>query len=234
MVDQCIFLLEALIKIYNNKFPFQQLKARCDLLPPLAYACFPPFEQFIWQQMVQFQDSISECLHHHTLFSMSFDKTSEAHHARSLSCCGPRVSISYNLTELPNLLIISFPQFFAQHFVHNLDYFISQLHASFDVCAHIPSTLWVSTFYIVLMATNTLEPMMQFVTPLPPLHDMLVSTWEKNNYMRLFQPHSSPPIDELTLCLPKMTFTPWPTLSLLTQHKHIYFPNLTQLKDLLH
>jgi hypothetical protein len=37
------------------------------------------------------------------------------------------------------------------------------------VCAHIPSTLWVPTFYIVFVATNTLEPMMQFVTPLPPL-----------------------------------------------------------------
>jgi hypothetical protein len=34
-----------------------------------------------------------ECLHHHTLSSMLFDRTFEAHHARILSCCGPRVNI---------------------------------------------------------------------------------------------------------------------------------------------
>jgi hypothetical protein len=33
------------------------------------------------------------------------------------------------------------------------------------------------------MATNALKPMMQFATPLPSLHEMLVSTWDKNNYM---------------------------------------------------
>ncbi len=53
MVDQHPFLLEALARINNNTFPFQQhLKATCDLLPPPTYACFPPFEQLIWQQMV--------------------------------------------------------------------------------------------------------------------------------------------------------------------------------------
>ncbi len=49
------------------------------------------------------------------------------------------------------------PQFFAQHFVFNLDYPIPQLQTSLDVCAHIPSTLWVSTFYIVLMSINALK-----------------------------------------------------------------------------
>jgi hypothetical protein len=33
------------------------------------------------------------------------------------------------------------------------------------------------------MATNTLEPMMQFTTPLSPLHEMLVSMWNENNYI---------------------------------------------------
>ncbi len=55
------------------------------------------------------------------------------------------------------------------------------------------------------MATNALEPMMQFVTPLAPLHKMLTSMWVE---MHFFQPHSTPLVDELTLCLPKMTFTP--------------------------
>jgi hypothetical protein len=60
-----------------------------------------------------------------------------------------------------------------------LDYPILQLQAYFNVCAHIPSTLWVSTSYVVLMATNILEPMMKFVTPLPPLCEMLISTWDE-------------------------------------------------------
>jgi hypothetical protein len=89
-----------------------------------------------------------------------------------------------------------------------LDYPIPQLQTSFDVCAHIPSTLWVSTSYIVFMAMNALEPMMQFTTPWPPLHKMLVSTWDENNNMRFFQAYSTPLINELTLCLQKITFTP--------------------------
>jgi hypothetical protein len=40
------------------------------------------------------------------------------------------------------------PQFFAQHFVRVLDYPILQLQTSLDMCAHIPSTLWVSTFML--------------------------------------------------------------------------------------
>jgi hypothetical protein len=82
MVNQRPFLLEALAQVDNNTFPFEQhLKATCDLLPPLACVSFPPFKQFIEQQMVQFQDSISEHLHHHTLSNMFFDGTSEAHRA---------------------------------------------------------------------------------------------------------------------------------------------------------
>jgi hypothetical protein len=42
------------------------------------------------------------------------------------------------------------------------------------------------------MAVNTLEPMMWFITPLLPLHEMVVFTWDKNNYMRFLQPHSIP------------------------------------------
>ncbi len=59
----------------------------CDLLPPLACACFPPFKQLVSQQMVQFQDSISKHLHHHTFSNMLFNKTFEAYHAQILSCC---------------------------------------------------------------------------------------------------------------------------------------------------
>jgi hypothetical protein len=39
---------------------------------------FFPFEQLIGQQMVQFENSILECLHHHSLSNMFFDKIFEA------------------------------------------------------------------------------------------------------------------------------------------------------------
>jgi hypothetical protein len=50
MVDQCPFLLEALVGVDNNTFPFQQhLNNTCDLLTPPTRACLFPFEQFIGQ-----------------------------------------------------------------------------------------------------------------------------------------------------------------------------------------
>jgi len=91
MVDHCPFLLEALARVDNNTFSFQQhFKVACDLLPPPIRMCFLLFEQFIKQQMVQLQYSISKRLHHHTFSNMFSDKISEAHHAQILSCFGPR------------------------------------------------------------------------------------------------------------------------------------------------
>jgi hypothetical protein len=41
MVDQCPFLLEALTRISNNTFHFQQhFKVTCDLLPPRPMCVF--------------------------------------------------------------------------------------------------------------------------------------------------------------------------------------------------
>jgi hypothetical protein len=89
MVDQHPFLFEASTQIDNNKFIFQQhLKVACDLLLPLAHECFPPFEQLIRQQMVQFQNSILKHLHHHTFSNMFFDMIFEAYCAQILSCSG--------------------------------------------------------------------------------------------------------------------------------------------------
>jgi hypothetical protein len=94
MVDQCPFFLEALTKVDNNKFFFQQhLKVAFDLLLPLAHVCLLPFEQFIMYEMVQFQHSILEHLHHHTLFNILFDMTSETHYAQILSCSGLEVGV---------------------------------------------------------------------------------------------------------------------------------------------
>jgi hypothetical protein len=114
--------------------------------------------------------------------------------------------LAYNSTNLPNLLIIFL------NFLHSTSY-TTWTTPSFNcrhpsMCAHIPSTLWVSSSYVVFMATNALKPMMQFVTPLPSLCKMLVSTWDENNYMRFLEPHSTPFVDKSTLCLPKMTFAP--------------------------
>jgi hypothetical protein len=55
----------------------------------------------------------------------------------------------------------------------------------------------------------------------------------KNNYMRFLQTRSILLVNESTLCSPKMAFTPESMLSLLTQHKWIYFFNLVPPKDLL-
>jgi hypothetical protein len=82
MVDQRPFLFEAFAQVDNNTFPFEQhLKVACNFLPPPVHVCLFPFKQLIKEQIVQLQDSILECLHHHTFSSMLFDETSKAHHA---------------------------------------------------------------------------------------------------------------------------------------------------------
>ncbi len=86
----------------------------CDFLPPPAHACFPPFEQFIGQQMVQLQDSISEHLHHHTLSNMLSDGTSKAHRARILSCSGPRASVWFVARPIFSTFQLSSPVFHTQ------------------------------------------------------------------------------------------------------------------------
>jgi hypothetical protein len=137
MVDQHPFLLEALTWINNNTFSFQQdLNAACDLLPPPTCACLPPFEQLIGQQIVQFQDSISETLHHHTFSSMFPNGISKVHQAQILSCFSPRandlfttqpVLLAFRLffpffsttlrtwLGLPNPSIVSIPQCVCTH-----------------------------------------------------------------------------------------------------------------------
>ncbi len=91
MVNQCPFLFKALAWVDNNTFPFQQhFKLICELLLPLTNACPLPFEQLIEQQMVQFQYSILEHLHHHTFSNMFFYGILEVHCVQILSCFRPR------------------------------------------------------------------------------------------------------------------------------------------------
>jgi hypothetical protein len=94
MVDQCLFLLETLAQVDNNTFLFQQhFKGARNLLPPSSSVCLPPFEQLVGQHMIQLQNSILKRLHHHTLSNMFFNKIFKAHHARILSCSGPRMNV---------------------------------------------------------------------------------------------------------------------------------------------
>jgi hypothetical protein len=145
-------------------------------------------------------------LHHRTFFNMFFNKISEAHYAQILPCFDLRVGVWLIARPIFLTFRLSFP-IFSQHFVCE-DYPILQLHISLDVCAHIPSTLWVSTSYIVFTTINTLERMMELVTPLLPLCEMLASMWDENNYMHFLQPHSTLLVDGLTLSSPNMAFTP--------------------------
>ncbi len=131
--------------------------------------------------------------------------------------------LAYSLANLTNLFII-FPNFF--HNTLNTTWIITSFNYKYLL-------MCVSTFYIVFMAMSAQEPMMQFATPLLPLHEMLVFTWDKNNYMCFLQPCSTLLINESTLCSPKMAFALQLMLSLSTQHEHIYFLDLAQLKDLL-
>jgi len=112
MVDQCPFLLKAITWVNYNTFPFwQHFKVTCDLLPTLACACFL-LEHFIKQQMVQLQDSILKCLHHHTLFQHTFWWNIWNTLCSNLIMFWPRGGcIIYNLTNFLGLFIC-FPNLF--------------------------------------------------------------------------------------------------------------------------
>jgi hypothetical protein len=58
--------------------------------------------------------------------------------------------------------------------------------------------LQVSTFYVAPMTMKAWAPVMQFVTLLLPLHEMLTSMWDENNDMRFLQPHSTLLVNKLT------------------------------------
>jgi hypothetical protein len=107
--------------------------------------------------------------------------------------------LAYNSTNIHGLSIIIFPSFRTWfEIAHPLIAGII-----WCVCAHFPLTLWVFSFYIALMAMNTWVLMMRFMTPFPPLCEMLTSMCDENNYMHFLHPHLTPLINELTLCSQK-------------------------------
>jgi len=84
----------------------------CDLLPPSTHACIPLFKQFIEQQMVQIQNSILKCLHHHTLSNMLFDKIFKSHCALILSCFGLGASVWFTIRLIFSSFRLTSPFFF--------------------------------------------------------------------------------------------------------------------------
>ncbi len=99
--------------------------------------------------------------------------------------------LAYNSTDLPNLSII-FPNFF--HSASNTIWTTPSFNCKypFNACAHIPSTPWVSISYITIITTSAQEPMMEFMTPLLTLCEMMASTWDENNYIHFLQPCLTP------------------------------------------
>ncbi len=125
MVDQRPFLLETLAQVDNNTFPFQQhFKMICDLLLPPTRVCCPPFKQFIEQQMVWFQDSISAPSYP---FQHCFQQNLNPSCLNFIMLWPKGKCLAYNLTNFPNLLI-NFPNLF-----HNILNMTSTTHPSMHV-----------------------------------------------------------------------------------------------------
>jgi hypothetical protein len=208
MVDQHPFLLETLTQVDKNTFPFQQhLKVTCDLLPPPTRVCLLPFKQLIGQQVVHFQDYILKCLHLHTLSRMFFNGTFEAHRVQILSCSGPKASIWFIVRPV-------FPTFrlFSPIFCSALHMQLGLPHPSIVsilrcVCTHPIDPIGIH-FLRCAHGNKCIGTHDAIHDTFAPLHEMLVSTWDENNYMHFLQPHSIPFINESTLCLPKMAFAP--------------------------
>jgi len=192
------FLLEALTRINNNTFPFQQhFKVVSDLLPPLARVC--SFEQLIRQQMVWFQDSILECLYHHTLFNMLSNFIFDTHCARILSCFGLGVSI-WLITRptFPTFWLYS-PPFFTM-----FQTWFGLPHPSITcifqcVCTH---PIDVTSVHLVHYTHDAICDI--FVT----IAQDVVFHVGWNNYTHFLQSHSIPFVNEVTFGWPKMELTP--------------------------
>jgi hypothetical protein len=158
--------------------------------------------------MVQFQDSISEHLHHHTHFNMFFDQKSEAHHVRILSCSGPKASIWLTTQPIyPTFWL--FPQIYSMTFCM----WFGLSHPSIVgilrcVCTHPINLMGIPPVTSCSWQWTHWNPWCNLWHLLPPVGKMLVFKCEKNNYMCFFQPHSPPLINVLTLCLLKITFAP--------------------------
>jgi hypothetical protein len=173
--------------------------------------------------MVQLQDSILECLHCHTLSSMLSDRTSEVHRVWILSCSSSRVGTWFITWLIFPTFWLSSPIFYTTFCT-----WLGLSHLSIvgiPRCAH-PIELMGIHFLRCAHNNEHIKAHGVIHDTFAPLHEMLVSMWDENNYMHFFQPHSTPLVNESTLCSPNMIFAPWSTLLLSTHCKWIYFPSL--------
>ncbi len=98
-----------------------------------------------------------ERLHHQTLYNLFSNRIFEAHHAQILLCFSLGVGVWLIIQQV-------FWTFWLFSLVFSTTFWvwfglpIPQLHVSFDVCAYIPLTLWISPSHVALMVTNTWGP----------------------------------------------------------------------------
>jgi hypothetical protein len=123
--------------------------------------------------MVWLQDFILKHLHRHTFSNMLSDGISKAHCAQISSCFGSGASVWFTI----QLIFLGF-WLISLVFSTTLQIWLGLSHPlivgiPWCTCTY-PINLWVSTSYVMLMATNTQKLMMQFVTPLLSLCGMLV------------------------------------------------------------
>ncbi len=156
--------------------------------------------------MVQLQDFILECPHHHTLSNMFFNRIVKAHHGQVLSCSNLGVNVWFTIRPIfPNSQLVS-PIFFTTFRI-----WFGLPHPS------IASIPWcMCTHPIDCMGIHLL--CYAHGNECTRTHDAVCNTfvaivwdvgfhWGENNYM-CFLLTCSNHVNELTLCSPKMAFTP--------------------------
>jgi hypothetical protein len=101
MVDQGFFLAWSLNTSWQQHLPFPiALQSHLRFSTTLTRTCFLPFEQLIGHQMVWFQDSILERLHHHTLSNMLFYSIVKPTMLESYYVLGPRWALGLQFDHL--------------------------------------------------------------------------------------------------------------------------------------
>jgi hypothetical protein len=151
------------------------------------------------QQMVQLQDSISECLHHNTFSNMFFNKISKADCAWILSCFGLEVNAWFIIQ-----LVLSSPIFSTSfHTWLGSHLSIASIHRC--MCIHPINLMGIHLLHYVYVNEH-------IRTHDVVHHTFVTIAWDANFHVGWKQLHAFPSthstllINELTLCLAKMAF----------------------------
>ncbi len=182
--------------------------------------------------MVHLQDSISECLHHHTFINMFFDRILEAHCARILSCSSPWVGICFIVwlifptfwlsspissilfqtwLRLPHFSIIGIPWCVCTHPID-----LMGIH--FLRCAHRNECM--GTHEVVYDTFVAIAWDVGFHVGQKKLHALLLGTFNSSH-------------QQIDIVLTKDGIRTLVDIVIVNPTCVIYFPNLAQFKDLL-